>query len=102
MIRCQNLFIDATNIRALPKEDLKHISSIAGSTRECLIDGFKAIGNLMFWACEHENYPDNEMRGDMANIGLLLTRGSEIIESIIEIEDITEFHSKKETDKAKP
>lgn len=41
------------------------------------------------------------MRGDMANIGLLLTRGSEVIEAIIEIEDITEFYSKKETGEAK-
>lgn len=101
MIRTQDLFIDSSHIKKL-SEDLKDISSIAGSTRECFIDGFKAIGNLMLWACGNEKYPDDEMRGDMANIGLLLTRGSEVIEAIIEIEDIAEFYSKKETGEAKP
>lgn len=47
MIRAQDLFIDSSHIKK-QQEDLKDISSIAGSTRECFIDGFKAIGNLMF------------------------------------------------------
>ncbi|CNI82013.1 Uncharacterised protein [Yersinia pekkanenii] len=49
----------------------------------------------MFWACDNGRYPDNEMRGDMASIGILLSRGSEIIEATIEIECTTEMYSKE-------
>ncbi|UIN00048.1 hypothetical protein [Yersinia ruckeri] len=94
MFRSQELFIDSSHIKKLAEDENKNISGSALATRECFVDGFKAIGNLMFWACDNEKYPDNEMRGDMANIGLLLTRGSEVIEAIIEIEDISEFYSK--------
>ena len=40
MTRAQDLYIDSSHIKKSP-EDLKDISSIAGSTRECFIDGFK-------------------------------------------------------------
>ncbi|CRY69594.1 hypothetical protein [Yersinia pekkanenii] len=95
MLRTQSLFIDARNIRNLPKEDARNILETATATRECFVDGFKAIGSLMFWACDNERYPDNEMRGDMAIIGLLLSRGSEIIDATIEVECITEMYSKE-------
>lgn len=95
MIRSQDLFIDASNIKNASKEDVNNILVSAIATRECLVDGFKAIGNLMFWACDNEKYPDDEMRGDMANIGLLLNRGSEVIEATIEVENLAEIFSKK-------
>lgn len=95
MIRSQDLFIDATNIKSRSKADRKNILISAASTRECLVDGFKAIGNLMFWACDNETYPEDEMRADMANVGLLLNRGSEIIEATIEVGDIADFYLEK-------
>ncbi|HFO2530946.1 TPA: hypothetical protein ACHJX8_000476 [Yersinia enterocolitica] len=95
MIRTQDLFIDSNNIKKLTEDERSSISSVAAQTKENFIDGFKAIGNLMFWACANDGYPDNEMRGDMANIGLLLTRGSEIIEGAIEVDQIVEYYSKQ-------
>ncbi|WP_145533600.1 hypothetical protein [Yersinia alsatica] len=95
MFRTQDLLIDSSNIKKLPEDEKKNISGAALATRECFVDGFKAIGNLMLWACDNERYPDSDMRGDMANIGLLLTRGSEIIEGLIEVEQITEYYSKQ-------
>ncbi|CNH98861.1 hypothetical protein RSG63_004214 [Yersinia enterocolitica] len=95
MFRTQDLFIDSSHIKKLPEDEKKSISGSALATRECFVDGFKAIGNLMFWACDNEKYPDSDIRGDMAIIGLLLTRSSEIIEGLIEVEQVTEYYSKK-------
>ncbi|HHL2712952.1 TPA: hypothetical protein ACQ39K_004587 [Yersinia enterocolitica] len=90
MVRTQDLIIDKRNLEQLSKDEVRTILFSSQSARESIIDGFNAIGNLMFWVCDNDRYPEDEMRGDMANIGLLLTCNAGILQGVIEAEVITE------------
>ncbi|WP_432321974.1 hypothetical protein [Yersinia enterocolitica] len=90
MIRTQDLIIDKRNLEQLSKDEVKAILLTSQSARESIIDGFNAVGNLMFWACDNDRYPENEMRGDMANIGLLLTCNAGMLQGALEAEVIVD------------
>lgn len=40
--------------------------------------GIGAIGNLMYWACESEDYPEQSLKNDMRDIGYLLAQLKDI------------------------
>lgn len=53
--------------------------------KESIIWGIGAIGNLMYWACESEDYPEQSLKNDIRDIGYLLAQ----------LKDIAYFTSKQ-------
>ncbi|WP_081298459.1 hypothetical protein [Gilliamella sp. wkB108] len=42
--------------------------------QQSILWGVGAIGNLMYWACESEDYTEQNLKNDMRDIGYLLTQ----------------------------
>lgn len=67
-----NLFTLALTGRATETapSDLRLLAAVGDEARTDYLRGLGAIGNIIFWACENENYTDQ--RSDMRALGAFL------------------------------
>ncbi|STT96541.1 Uncharacterised protein [Klebsiella pneumoniae] len=67
-----NLFTLAMTGRAAETapSDLRLLAAVGDEARNDYLRGLGAIGNIIFWACENENYTDQ--RSDMRALGAFL------------------------------
>lgn len=67
-----NLFTLALAGRAAETSpsDLRLLAAVGDEARNDYLRGLGAIGNIIFWACENENYTDQ--RSDMRALGAFL------------------------------
>lgn len=67
-----NLFTLALTGRAAETapSDLRLLAAVGDEARNDYLRGLGAIGNIIFWACENENYTDQ--RSDMRALGAFL------------------------------
>ncbi|HAT2608030.1 TPA: ubiquinol-cytochrome C reductase [Kluyvera intermedia] len=66
----------------LAEKDPKKLQNIQNTYEEAannLCLGLKAIGSIMFWAADNENYPAEEAKGDMYRLGSMLSVLSDVI-----------------------
>ena len=54
-----------------PVEHLSRVESHFEELQQSILGGIGAIGNLMFWACENEDYTEQSLKNDMRDIGYL-------------------------------
>lgn len=54
-----------------PVEHLSRVESHFGELQQSILGGIGAIGNLMFWACENEDYTEQSLKNDMRDMGYL-------------------------------
>lgn len=55
-----------------PQEKLHRISMHSEGAYEGIMSGLGSVGNVIFWACDNENYDDKAAREDLRNIGEML------------------------------
>lgn len=58
----------------IPVEHLSQAEDHFEELRQSILWGIGAIGNLMFWACENEDYTEQCLKNDMRDIGYLLAQ----------------------------
>lgn len=64
--------------------------------QQSILCGFGAIGNLMFWACESEDYTEQNLKNDMRDIGYLLKQLKDVAYfALNQINQLDAEHSNK-------
>ncbi|VXD02890.1 conserved hypothetical protein [Enterobacterales bacterium 8AC] len=58
--------------RNAPLEDVKELRQTAVGVHDSIVEGISAIGSLMFWAAESENYDADQAKADMYRLGEML------------------------------
>ena len=58
----------------IPVEHLSQAEDHFEELQQSILWGIGAIGNLMFWACENEDYTEQCLKNDMRDIGYLLAQ----------------------------
>ncbi|BEM39928.1 hypothetical protein [Serratia marcescens] len=64
------LINDCTNMTLAEAAELK---IAAAGASETILEGVDAIGNIMFWAAENENYTPEQSKKDMLKLGDMLS-----------------------------
>lgn len=54
------------------QDELNKISMHSEGAYEGIMSGLGSVGNVIFWACDNENYDDKAAREDLRNIGEML------------------------------
>ncbi|ODM40398.1 ubiquinol-cytochrome C reductase [Klebsiella pneumoniae] len=70
------------NFDGCTPDDLKGIESRASDAASDLMLGISAIGNLMFWAADSDDYPEETAKGDMYRIGAMLGAVGEVARAL--------------------
>lgn len=63
-------------------DELKGIQSRTDEAVSDLLLGISAIGNLMFWAADSDNYPEESAKADMYSLGAMLGRIGEVARAL--------------------
>lgn len=63
-------------------DELKGIQSRTDEAVSDLLLGISAIGNLMFWAADSDNYPEESAKADMYRLGAMLGTVSEVARAL--------------------
>lgn len=63
-------------------DDLKGIESRASDAVSDLMLGVSAIGSLMFWAADSDDYPEEGAKADMYRLGAMLGRIGEVTQAL--------------------
>ncbi len=63
-------------------DDLKGIESRASDAMNDLMLGVSAIGSIMFWAADSDDYPEESAKADMYNLGAMLGRIGEVARAL--------------------
>ena len=63
-------------------DDLKGIESRASDAVSDLMLGVSAIGSLMFWAANSDDYPAESVRADMYRLGAMLGHIGEVARAL--------------------
>ncbi|EEW43473.1 hypothetical protein HMPREF0484_0484 [Klebsiella pneumoniae subsp. rhinoscleromatis ATCC 13884] len=63
-------------------DDLKGIESRASDAVSDLMLGVSAIGSLMFWAADSDDYPEESAKADMYSLGAMLGRIGEVARAL--------------------
>ncbi|HBW9438364.1 TPA: ubiquinol-cytochrome C reductase [Klebsiella pneumoniae] len=63
-------------------DDLKGIESRASDAVSDLMLGVSAIGSLMFWAADSDDYPEEVAKADMYRLGAMLGRIGEVAQAL--------------------
>ncbi|MFW3765703.1 ubiquinol-cytochrome C reductase [Klebsiella pneumoniae] len=66
------------NFDGCTPDDLKEIESRANDAVSDLMLGVSAIGSLMFWAADSDDYPEEGAKADMYRLGAMLGRIGEV------------------------
>lgn len=53
-------------------EDVQTMKFVATEVHDSILEGISAIGSIMFWAGENENYGEEQAKRDMQKLGGLL------------------------------
>lgn len=61
---------------------LQEISSTASSAAANLLIGVSAIGSLMFWSADNEDYSPDQAKEDMYSIGAMLMPLGEVVRAL--------------------
>ncbi|MGA7586030.1 MAG: hypothetical protein WCB03_08380 [Rouxiella badensis] len=64
--------------RSVQPENAKEMAQIATDVHDSIIEGISAIGSIMFWAGDNENYCDDQAKKDMQKLGDMLTNISRL------------------------
>jgi hypothetical protein len=64
--------------RSVQLEDAKEMAQVATNVHDSIIEGISAIGSIMFWAGDNENYCDDQAKKDMQKLGDMLTNISRL------------------------
>lgn len=70
------------DLSKLSTEELRKLGNISSSTSDGLMAGLKAIGELGFWACMNEDYPDSQARDDLSRISEMLMYLPRIVDAL--------------------
>lgn len=62
-----------THVSGASAKELNDIDSRMSDALSNILTGMESVGNLMFWACDSENYTENLAAEDMRNIGGMLS-----------------------------
>lgn len=65
--------------KGITADELESIQNRAEEAVSDLVLGITAIGSLMFWATDNENYTEEAARGDMRKIGAMLGAVGEVV-----------------------
>nr|DAY62086.1 MAG TPA: hypothetical protein [Caudoviricetes sp.] len=63
-------------------EELEGIGSRANDAARDLMLGISAIGSLMFWAADSDNYAEETAKADMYRIGAMLGTIGEVVRAL--------------------
>lgn len=63
-------------------DELKGICSRTDEAVNDLLLGISAIGHLMFWAADSDNYPEESAKADMYRIGAMLGTVGEVARAL--------------------
>ncbi|HBV0090293.1 TPA: ubiquinol-cytochrome C reductase [Klebsiella pneumoniae] len=63
-------------------DELKGIQSRTDEAVSDLLLGISAIGNLMFWAADSDNHPEESAKADMYRLGAMLGTVSEVARAL--------------------
>ncbi|EOD6305633.1 ubiquinol-cytochrome C reductase [Klebsiella pneumoniae] len=63
-------------------DGLKGIESRANDAVSDLMLGVSAIGSLMFWAADSDDYPEESAKADMYSLGAMLGRIGEVARAL--------------------
>ncbi|HBW0759594.1 TPA: ubiquinol-cytochrome C reductase [Klebsiella pneumoniae] len=70
------------NFDGCTPDDLKGIESRASDAASDLMLGVSAIGSLMFWAADSDDYPEEGAKADMYRLGAMLGRIVEVAQAL--------------------
>ena len=63
-------------------DELEGIQNRMDGAVSDLMMGVSAIGNLMFWAADSDNYPEESAKADMYSLGAMLGRIGEVARAL--------------------
>ncbi|WKM73478.1 ubiquinol-cytochrome C reductase [Klebsiella oxytoca] len=63
-------------------DDLKGIENRAGNAVSDLMMGVSTVGNLMFWAADSDDYPEESAKADMYSLGAMLGTIGEVARAL--------------------
>ncbi|MFC0228249.1 ubiquinol-cytochrome C reductase [Serratia aquatilis] len=78
------LINDGSNI---PLEEAAELEMVASGVHDSIIDGISAIGSLMFWAAESENYNGDQAKRDMYFLGDMLKNIARMAQGVMDAEE---------------
>lgn len=70
------------NFDGCTPDDLKGIEIRASDAVSDLMLGVSAIGSLMFWAADSDDYPEESAKADMYSLGAMLGRIGEVARAL--------------------
>lgn len=70
-----------------PLDEVKDLRNVAEGIHTSIIEGISAIGSLMFWAAESENYEPEQAKKDMFKLGDMLTNIARLAAGARDAED---------------
>ncbi|HBT3581885.1 TPA: ubiquinol-cytochrome C reductase [Klebsiella pneumoniae] len=70
------------NFDGCTPDDLKGIESRASDAVSDLMLGVSAIGSLMFWAADSDDYPEEGAKADMYRLGAMLGTVGEVARAL--------------------
>ena len=80
----------------IPTSNLLQAKDHFEELQQSILCGFGAIGNLMFWACESEDYTEQNLKNDMRDIGYLLKQLKDVAYfALNQINQLDAEHSNK-------
>ncbi|WP_314153592.1 hypothetical protein [Rouxiella badensis] len=64
--------------RTTPLDKAKDMAVVAMDVHDSIIEGISAIGSVMFWAGDNENYGEDQAKRDIQKLGDMLVNISRI------------------------
>ena len=69
-------------------DELEGIQNRMNEAASNLVLGISAIGSLMFWATDNDNYAEETAKGDMRKIGAMLGTVGEVVRALNDTSEI--------------
>lgn len=80
----------------IPTSNLLQAKDHFEELQQSILCGFGAIGNLIFWACESEDYTEQNLKNDMRDMGYLLKQLKDVAYfALNQINQLDAEHSNK-------
>lgn len=77
--------------RTAGAEDALAMKWLASEVHSSILEGISAIGSIMFWAGENENYGEEQAKRDMQSLGGMLQNISRLAEGAKSAEENLDF-----------
>lgn len=62
----------------VPLEEAKELRGVVIGIHDSILEGISAVGSIMFWAAENENYEGEQAKADMFKLGEMLNNISRL------------------------